>query len=170
MNRRDNLSPLIKTFRARYKHQNIKTDVTSHFTFYVPVIYQLDNTNYYGIYKLQETQAVDNDDHSAADWNITALLCCLCCVSVFWISPLKLDAAACSTNFLDLVLVTECDAARGCSRGWRREMVVSWAIFLTPVKTLGMYKLDMSRYWNMDCWFQYKNRLVSKLTNSWSID
>ena len=67
MNWRDNLSPLIKTFRARYKHQNIKTDVTSHFTFYVPVIYQLDNTNYYGIYKLQETQAVDNDDHSAAD-------------------------------------------------------------------------------------------------------
>ena len=53
INWRDNLSPLIKTFRARYKHQNIKTDVTSHFTFYVPVIYQLDNTNYDGIYKLQ---------------------------------------------------------------------------------------------------------------------
>ena len=114
MNRRDNLSPLIKTFRARYKHQNIKTDVTSHFTFYVPVIYQLDNTNYYGIYKLQETQAVTMMIIQQQT-EILQNCCCLCCVSVFWISPLKLDAAACSSNFLDLV--TECDAARGCSRG-----------------------------------------------------
>ena len=53
MNWRDNLSPLIKTFRARYKHQN-RCHIT--FLFYIPLIYQLDNTNYDGIYKLQETQ------------------------------------------------------------------------------------------------------------------
>ena len=166
MNWRNNLSPLIKTFRARYKHQN-----RCHITFYILHLSNISAGQYQLWWHLQVTgDTVDNDDHSTADWNITNLLCCLCRVSVFWISPLKLDAGACSSNFLDHVLVTECDAACGCSRGWRREMVVSWAIFLTPVKTLGMYKLDMSRYWNMDCWFQYKNRLVSKLTNSWSID
>ena len=35
-------------------------------------------------------------------------ICCAVsavCLSVFWISPLKLDATACSSNFLDLVIM-----------------------------------------------------------------
>ena len=101
MNWRDNLSPLIKTFRARYKHQN-----RCHITFYILHLSNISAGQYQLWWHLQVTgDTVDNDDHSAADWNITNLLCCLCRVSVFWISPLKLDAGACSSNFLDLVIM-----------------------------------------------------------------